>query len=130
MVSVNTLIVLFISVLGTSIISGIIGMGGGALLLAIMTFYFTLDVIVPIHGMIQLSANSSRVYMLRKNLNWKIIWPCMRDRSGSMAVCRVDRQKVSGRNLRRIHCISSVAPAWSNYADGRRFFLHYPDLNR
>ncbi len=75
MISINTLIILFISVLLTSIISGIIGMGGGALLLAVMTFYYTLDVIVPIHGIIQLSANSSRTFMLRKNLNWKLILP-------------------------------------------------------
>jgi uncharacterized membrane protein YfcA len=75
MISVVSLLWVFITVLITSIISGIIGMGGGSLLLAVMTLFFTLDVIIPIHGVIQLSANGSRIFYLRKNLVKEIIVP-------------------------------------------------------
>ncbi len=55
----------------TSIISAIIGMGGGILLLAIMTFFLPIQLAIPIHGIVQLVSNSSRVYLLRKHVRWK-----------------------------------------------------------
>ena len=54
----------------TSIISAIIGMGGGILLLAIMTFFLPIQIAIPIHGIVQLISNSSRVYLLRKHIKW------------------------------------------------------------
>ena len=58
--------ILFIVAMLTSILSGVIGMGGGILLFSCMTLFLTLDVIVPVHGVVQLSSNSSRVWMLRQ----------------------------------------------------------------
>jgi len=53
--------VLVSSAFVTSVISGTIGMGGGILLMAVMAQYFSLAVLVPLHGLVQLSSNSSRV---------------------------------------------------------------------
>lgn len=55
----------------TSIISGIIGMGGGILLLSMMTFFMPITMAIPIHGIVQLVSNSSRVFYLRNYVKWK-----------------------------------------------------------
>lgn len=55
---------LTLATLLTSILSGVIGMGGGVVLLALMTLVLPLRVIVPIHGMIQLVSNLSRASLL------------------------------------------------------------------
>ena len=52
----------------TSTISGTIGMGGGILLLTAMTFFLAIDVIIPIHGIVQLVSNSTRAGILRKHI--------------------------------------------------------------
>jgi uncharacterized protein len=67
--------ILFIVAMLTSILSGVIGMGGGILLFSCMTLFLTLDVIVPVHGVVQLSSNSSRVWMLRQNIKWDMFIP-------------------------------------------------------
>ncbi|MBI2027825.1 MAG: sulfite exporter TauE/SafE family protein [Deltaproteobacteria bacterium] len=57
----STFIILTLAALLTSILSGTIGMGGGILLLAVMAQYFPLAVLIPLHGIIQLFSNTSRV---------------------------------------------------------------------
>lgn len=56
----STLILLFTSFL-TSILSGLIGMGGGILLLTVMAQYFPPADLIPLHGLLQLGSNASRV---------------------------------------------------------------------
>lgn len=54
----------------TSIISGVIGMGGGILLLSAMSFFMPIKLAIPIHGLVQLVSNSSRVYFLKDHIKW------------------------------------------------------------
>ena len=49
----------------TSALSGVTGMGGGVLFLSILTFFFPLSTVIPLHGIVQLFSNSSRIYFLR-----------------------------------------------------------------
>jgi uncharacterized membrane protein YfcA len=65
--------ILIILTIITSSISGVIGMGGGVLLLSLMTFVLPYQVIIPIHGATQLVSNSSRTYFLRQHINYKFI---------------------------------------------------------
>lgn len=61
----------FISVIAaffTAIISAITGMGGGITLFSLMTFLFPLQVLIPIHGIVQLVSNFSRTYLLRRHI--------------------------------------------------------------
>ncbi len=58
---------------GTSIISAICGMGGGVVLLSLMTFFLPLAVVIPIHGMVQLISNSARCYLLRAHIHKKVL---------------------------------------------------------
>lgn len=69
------LISLLLGALATSFISGVIGMGGGVLLLSIMTFFLPFQLIVPIHGVVQLISNTSRSWYLRKNILWDFFVP-------------------------------------------------------
>lgn len=65
-----TLVFLALAALLTSTISALIGMGGGVLLLAIMTLVLPYQALIPIHGIVQFVSNSSRAFFLRKNINW------------------------------------------------------------
>lgn len=58
----------------TSIVSGVIGMGGGVLLLSAMTFFLPLQTIIPVHGLVQLASNSSRLLYLRAHIRWSYFY--------------------------------------------------------
>ena len=73
MTNIFTLCMLsFIGIL-TSTISGTIGMAGGILLLSAMTFFLSIEVIIPVHGVVQLVSNSTRAAILRNNLRKKLV---------------------------------------------------------
>ena len=72
-----------IAVLAGSFISGMTALGGGILLLAVMTPLFPPAVLIPLHGIIQLISNSSRIVFSLKKVNYKIfisfsLWCCNR----------------------------------------------------
>jgi len=69
-----SLLLLFISAIISSTISGVIGMGGGVLLLSLMTFFFPYQVIIPLHGVAQLASNGMRSFYLKEH----IIWSCFK----------------------------------------------------
>lgn len=59
----------------TAIISAITGMGGGIILLSFMTVFLSLNVVIPIHGFIQLVSNTSRSYFLKERIKWDFALP-------------------------------------------------------
>jgi uncharacterized membrane protein YfcA len=63
-------IILLVSSIFTAIISAITGMGGGVLLLSIMTFFMPAQSIIPIHGVVQLISNTTRVFYLKDHIKW------------------------------------------------------------
>lgn len=63
-----------LSAITTSIISAIAGMGGGILLLSIMTFFFPYHALVPVHGIAQIVSNFSRAFLLRSHINKKMFY--------------------------------------------------------
>ncbi len=54
----------------TSIISAIIGMGGGILLLAVMFCFLPHGQAIPIHAAVQLASNGTRVLGYLKHVDW------------------------------------------------------------
>lgn len=56
----------------TAIISAIIGMVGGVTLLAVMTAVLPWAIAIPIHGLTQLTSNTSRAILLRKHIRKNI----------------------------------------------------------
>lgn len=53
-------------------ISGLIGMGGGAFLLALMAMTIDPMLVVPVHGVVQLTSNFTRSLRLWRNVRWRI----------------------------------------------------------
>ncbi|MCW8093172.1 sulfite exporter TauE/SafE family protein [Alteromonas sp. ASW11-130] len=49
----------------TSFVTAAFGIGGGILLLAIMAHYIPIEVLIPVHGMVQLGSNGYRTYKTR-----------------------------------------------------------------
>ena len=58
----------------TSVVSGVMGMAGGMLLLAIMLLKLEPAVAIPVHGIVQLVSNGSRAYFLRSQVRWGAVW--------------------------------------------------------
>ena len=57
----------------TSTLAGMMGLGGGTLLIAIMPIYLPGSTIVPIHGLVQLASNSSRMLFSLKAVAWNLV---------------------------------------------------------
>ncbi len=70
--TLSTLLVLLLAAFVTATISAILGMGGGITLLGVMTALLPPPVVVPLHGMVQLSSNLTRTWAYRKHIRWPI----------------------------------------------------------
>ena len=57
----------------TAMMTSIAGAGGGTVLLAAMLQFMNPSEAIPVHGVIQLSSNIARVWLLRKFVKWTII---------------------------------------------------------
>jgi uncharacterized membrane protein YfcA len=68
--SAPLLVILAGAALITSIISAIIGMGGGILLLAVMLCFLDHANTIPAHGAVQLVSNGTRLLAFRKHIHW------------------------------------------------------------
>jgi len=66
---------LTVSALATAMISAVSGMGGGVILLGILTFFFPVYVIIPVHGVVQLVSNIMRAWFLRTSVHRRIFYP-------------------------------------------------------
>lgn len=60
--------------LGTSIVSGVMGMAGGMMLLATMLHWMDPLVAIPVHGVVQLASNASRAWFQRAHVRWDAVW--------------------------------------------------------
>jgi uncharacterized protein len=58
----------------TSVVSGVMGMAGGMLLLAVMLLRLEPTIAIPVHGIVQLVSNGSRAFFLRKSARWGAVW--------------------------------------------------------
>jgi uncharacterized membrane protein YfcA len=62
-------------VFGTAVLSGVLGMAGGIALLAVLLLYLPPLVAIPLHGVIQLVSNGSRVVAQRQHARFEwILW--------------------------------------------------------
>ena len=58
----------------TALMTSIAGAGGGTVLLAAMLQFMNPAEAIPVHGVIQFTSNITRTWLLRKFVNWKIIF--------------------------------------------------------
>lgn len=61
------------SVLATSLLSGVLGMGGGMILMGIFTLMLPVAQAMVLHGLAQLSANGSRALIHFRGIGWGIL---------------------------------------------------------
>lgn len=66
---------LVIAAIVTTFLGTVTGTAGGLLLLGIMTFFFPLVVLIPMHTLIQLGAGSSRMFMMWRYVKKQLIVP-------------------------------------------------------
>src|SRR6185369_7056639 len=72
MPSVAILLLLAVSALVTSFISGILGMAGGMILMGILLAVMPLPVAMMLHGITQLASNGWRALMWRSEVDWRV----------------------------------------------------------
>jgi uncharacterized protein len=70
-----TLVVLCAASLVTAGVSAVLGMAGGIMLLAIMLLFVEPAVAIPVHAVVQLVSNSSRVVIHTKHVRKDLLWP-------------------------------------------------------
>lgn len=66
------LVILIGGVLAGSFVSGLAGMGGGALLLLIMSMVLAPQILIPVHGVVQIGSSISRGSLNFKSIDWSI----------------------------------------------------------
>ncbi len=64
---------IIISVFATALLSGILGMAGGMILMAILVSTVSVSAAMMIHGAVQATANASRCWILRRHVQWRIL---------------------------------------------------------
>jgi uncharacterized membrane protein YfcA len=69
----GALAILLLAALATSVISAIIGMGGGILLLAVMFCFLDHGRAIPVHAVTQLSSNSTRLIAYARHIDWSVV---------------------------------------------------------
>lgn len=55
----------------TSAITATFGLGGGAMMIAVMVLIFPPVVAVPVHGLVQLGSNAGRTLLMRLHVQWR-----------------------------------------------------------
>lgn len=66
---------LFLGILSflTSTIAGVVGIGGGMMLIAILPSFLPLNALIPVHGLTQMSSNLSRAIFGYKDVQFEVI---------------------------------------------------------
>ena len=59
---------------GGAILTAIAGLGGGILLLSVLLQFLDPMEAIPVHAVIQLASNGSRTLLLRRDIDWGIVW--------------------------------------------------------
>lgn len=68
-----TALVLSLAALATSIVSGVLGMAGGILLLAVMLSFLPHAEAIPTHAAVQLCSNSTRLVAFARDIVWSTV---------------------------------------------------------
>ncbi|MBJ7579111.1 sulfite exporter TauE/SafE family protein [Devosia sp. MC532] len=68
-----TIALIAVAVLTTSTISGVFGMAGGLILLALLLTLLPVATAIAVQGAIQILANGSRAWLSREHIDWRIL---------------------------------------------------------
>jgi len=62
-----------LTVLATSVLSGILGMAGGMILMAVLVSTLSVANAMILHGAVQATANGARAFFLREHIRWRLL---------------------------------------------------------
>ena len=68
-------LVVLIAVLATSVLSGVLGMAGGMILMAVLVSVLPVAVAMVVHGAAQAASNGARTLFLRQHVMWRVVPP-------------------------------------------------------
>lgn len=68
-------LLILVSVFLTAVLSGILGMAGGMILMAILVTAVSVSAAMMLHGAVQAMSNGSRAVFLREHVKWHILPP-------------------------------------------------------
>ncbi|PHS29188.1 MAG: hypothetical protein COA85_01485 [Robiginitomaculum sp.] len=71
--SILTAAIIIVTAFFTAFLSGMFGMAGGLVLMGVLTALMPLGQAMVTHGILQITANSWRAYLLRRHIQWHII---------------------------------------------------------
>jgi len=57
----------------TSLVAGVVGLGGGLMLIAILPSFLPIHALIPIHGLTQIFSNVSRAYFGYKDIQFEVV---------------------------------------------------------
>ena len=72
--SLVTVLVLVFTAGLTSALTAALGIGGGVLLLAIMSMLLPAAAIIPLHGLVQLGSNANRAVLTAAHIRWSVLY--------------------------------------------------------
>ncbi len=74
----------------TSGITAALGLGGGSLLIAVMSLLMPAAIVVPVHGAVQLGSNGGRAFLRRAFIQWQFVgWFILGSALGALAGGRI-----------------------------------------
>lgn len=72
-VSELSILLIILASFFTSAITTAFGLGGGVLMVGVMSLVFPPAAIIPVHGVVQLGSNISRSLLFIRNMDWRIL---------------------------------------------------------
>jgi len=85
-VSTLNVLTLLASVFATSVLSGVIGMAGGMVLMALLVLLLPVGTAMLLHGAVQGTANGARAWFLRRHVQWRLLPPYLLGAAAALAV--------------------------------------------
>jgi uncharacterized membrane protein YfcA len=71
-IELETSALLIMTAMCTSFITAAMGIGGGLVLLMVMATCIPLELLIPVHGLVQLGSNSNRMWIARQHIHWSV----------------------------------------------------------
>ena len=104
---------------GTSVVSGVMGLAGGMLLLSVLLFYLDPVVAIPVHGVVQLVSNASRAWFQRAHVRWDAVWrfawPLLPAGALGLALLRSVPPDVGRLGIGAFVLVATWAPGWLRF---------------
>jgi uncharacterized membrane protein YfcA len=104
---------------GTSAVSGVMGLAGGMLLLSALLQSLDPVVAIPVHGVVQLVSNASRAWFQRAHVRWDAVWrfawPLLPAGALGLALLRSVPPDVGRLLIGAFVLVATWAPGWLRF---------------